>query len=87
MPLFDGNNPDGWILRAERYHQFYRLSEEDKMEAAVVALEGDALLWFQWENRWRPIQNWEEMKTMVRRKFRSTATGSLHEQWLGHKQT
>lgn len=33
MPLFDGVNPDGWILRAERYHQFYRLTEEDKLEA------------------------------------------------------
>lgn len=87
MPLFDGTNPDGWILRAERYHQFYRLTEEDKLEAAVVALEGDALLWFQWEHRWRPIQNWEEMKTMVRRQFRSTATSTLHEQWLAHKQT
>lgn len=31
MPLFDGTNPDGWILRAERYHHFYRLSEEDKL--------------------------------------------------------
>lgn len=40
MPLFDGVNPDGWILRAERYHQFYRLIEEDKLEAAIVALEG-----------------------------------------------
>lgn len=86
MPLFDGTNPDGWILRAERYFQFYRLTEEDKIEAAVVALEGDALLWFQWEHRWRPIQNWEEMKAMVRRQFRSTATGTLQEQWLAHKQ-
>ncbi|KAL4571571.1 hypothetical protein LXL04_018332 [Taraxacum kok-saghyz] len=49
MPLFDGSHPDGWILRAERYFSFYKLSEADKVEAAVVALEGDALLWFQWE--------------------------------------
>lgn len=27
MPLFDGANPDGWILRAERYFDFYRLNE------------------------------------------------------------
>lgn len=87
MPCFDGTNPDGWILRAERYFQFYRLSEEDKIKAAVVALEGDALLWFQWEHRWRPILNWEEMKAMIRRKFRSTSMGSLHEQWLAHQQT
>lgn len=55
LATFDGNNPDGWILRAQRYFRFYRLSEEDKVEAAVVSLEGDALLWFQWEHGRRPI--------------------------------
>lgn len=39
------------------------------MEVAIVALEGDALLWFQLENRWRPIGSWDEMKTMIRRQF------------------
>lgn len=47
MPLFDGENPDGRILRTERYFNFYRLSEGDKMEAAIVARKADALLWFQ----------------------------------------
>ncbi|CAH1444807.1 unnamed protein product [Lactuca virosa] len=46
MPLFDEENPDGWILLAECYFNFYRLSDVYKMEAAVVALEGDALLWY-----------------------------------------
>lgn len=52
-----------------------------------MALEGEALLWFQWENRWRPVECWAEMKTLVRRRFRSTATCTLHEQWLAHQQT
>lgn len=43
MPVFDVQNPDGWILRAERYFSFYKLGEEDKIEAAVVSLEGDGL--------------------------------------------
>ncbi|CAH1420591.1 unnamed protein product [Lactuca virosa] len=46
MTLFDSENPNGWILRIEGYFNFYRLSESDKMEAAVVALEGDTQLWF-----------------------------------------
>lgn len=46
MPVFDGGDPDGWILRAERYFRFYRLSENDKIEAAVVSMEGDALSGF-----------------------------------------
>ena len=43
MPIFDGHDPDGWILRGERYFAFYRLREEEMLEAVVVALEGDAL--------------------------------------------
>lgn len=54
MPLFDDSHLDGWILRSERYFNFYHISEPDKMEAAV-ALKVDTLLWFQWENRRRSI--------------------------------
>lgn len=46
LPLFNGSNPDGWIIRAERFFSFYRLSEVERVEAAVVSLEGDALLWY-----------------------------------------
>lgn len=35
LPIFTGTNPDGWILRAERYFQFYRLGEEETLEAAT----------------------------------------------------
>ncbi|CAH1421759.1 unnamed protein product [Lactuca virosa] len=82
MPLFDGNFPDGWVLRAERYFKFCRLSEEDKVEAAVVALEGDALLWFQWEHQRILIVRWEKMKSLLLRQFRPTNVGTLQEQWL-----
>ena len=54
LPVFEGQNPDGWILRAERYFSFYRLGEDEKLEAAVVSLDGDALLWYQWEHQRRP---------------------------------
>lgn len=84
--MFDGTNPDGWILRAERYFSFYRLSEEEKIEATVVALEGKALLWVQYEHRRRPIERWEQAKTFLRRQFRSSSAGSLQEQWLAHVQ-
>ncbi|XP_074337653.1 uncharacterized protein LOC141674849 [Apium graveolens] len=86
LPVFDGMNPDGWILRAERYFHFYRLGEEESLEAAVVSLDGDALLWFQWEDRRRPIRNWTELKSMLLRQFRPSSIGSLQEQWLHHQQ-
>lgn len=56
------------------------------VEATVVALEGQALLWFQWEHRRRTIENWEQVKALLRRQFRSQAIGTLQEQWLAHRQ-
>ena len=43
MPVFDGTDPDGWLLRVERYFKFYRMSEEDMLDAAAVAMDGEAL--------------------------------------------
>lgn len=87
LPTFEGDNPDGWILRAERYFKFYRLTDDEQMEAAVVSLDGDALLWYQWEQGRRPIRCWEELKGMLLHQFRPTAAGTLYEQWLNHQQT
>lgn len=86
IPVFDGNDPDGWILRVERYIVFYRLSEEEILEAVVVALEGDALRWCQWEQKRRPIQFWADLKEFILRQFRPTNGGSLYEQWLSTTQ-
>lgn len=70
----------------ERFSHFYGLTEEEKIEATVVALEGQALLWFQWEHRRRPIERWDQVKTLLRQQFRSQTTGTLQEQWLAHRQ-
>ena len=86
MPTFDGSNPDGWILKAERYFTLNHFSNDEKLEAAVIAFEGDALLWYQWECKKLTMVLWEEMKLRLLRQFRSTHTGSLHEQWIALKQ-
>lgn len=69
MPFFDGSNPDGWILRTERFFNFYWLTKGEKVEATVIALKGQALLWFQWEHRRQPIESWEQVKALLRRQF------------------
>ena len=65
LPLFSGDNPDGWIFRAERYNLLNRLSEEHMLEAAIIGLEGDALTWFQWEHQRRPILSWATLKQLI----------------------
>ena len=61
MPIFDESNPDGWILKAEGYFTLNHFSDEEKLEAAVIAFEGDALLWYQWESKKRNMILWEEI--------------------------
>lgn len=54
-----------------------------------MALEDDALLWlwFQWEYGRRSVTRWEELKTLLLYYFRPVSLGSLHEQWLDHRQS
>lgn len=39
MPVFDGSDPVGWLLRVERYFAFYKLTEEEMLEAVAVAMD------------------------------------------------
>lgn len=53
----------GWILRAERYFNFYKFNADEQMDSVVVLMEGDALRFFQLENRRRPIEGWWDLRT------------------------
>lgn len=87
MPIFNGEDPDGWIMRVERYFAFYHLMEMEMLEAVVVALDGDAQRWYQWENRRHPVWMWADLKKVLLRQFRPNSGGSLYEQWLATNQT
>lgn len=43
MPTFNGENPDGWTFRAERYFAMNGLTENEKLDVAVVSLNEEAL--------------------------------------------
>ena len=70
--MFKEENPDAWIVKAEHFFHCYQLSEEEKVEAAVMGLEGDALLW---EHGRRPITRWRELKELLLRCFRAQKAG------------
>lgn len=46
FPVFNGEDPDGWIVKIEHSFDFYQLPEKEKLDAAVVGLKGNALLWY-----------------------------------------
>ena len=86
MPIFSGENPDGWLLRAKRFFDIHKFSEIKRLEAVVVAFEGDALLWYQWEHKRRAILSWDELQRLFLKHFRATTEGTLNEQWMDLRQ-
>ena len=78
--MFTGVDPDASIVKTERCFEFYQLTESEKVGAAVVGLEGKALLWFQWENKRNPITRWKKLKEKLLRQFKELKEGSLIEQ-------
>lgn len=86
MPIFDGENPDGWIFRTERYFNMNQLSNCEKLEAAAVCFEGEALAWFQWEDDRQPMRRWEDLKTLVMERFRTSQEGTQLEKLLALRQ-
>ncbi|KAL4574682.1 hypothetical protein LXL04_021518 [Taraxacum kok-saghyz] len=87
IPFFDGSDPDGWILQAERYFAIYQLIDEEKVEVAVLSLSGEALAWFRWSDKQRPIITWNELKGIFLKKFRPLAGEDLFEQFSALEQT
>lgn len=45
MPMFTGENPDGLIFKAERYFNINHLTENERLVAAGINVDGDALSW------------------------------------------
>ena len=41
LPNFSGDNPDSWLLSAERYFQINSVLDKDRLESIVLYLEGN----------------------------------------------
>ena len=63
----------------ERFCDLHKYFETERVEAVVVAFEGDALLWYQWKNKRRSILTWVELRGLLLKQFRAVSEGSLHE--------
>ncbi|GKD45540.1 ankyrin repeat-containing protein [Tanacetum coccineum] len=65
----------------ERFFEVHGLiTTGDRLRAAVLSLEGSALLSFQWINRREPFCSWEELKRRLLHRFQPSQNGYLLEQ-------
>ena len=87
MPIFNGDDPDSWLFRAERYFQIHKLTDFEKMTVATISFEGPALNWYRSQEERDKFADWANLKERVLIRFRSTREGSLYGRFLRIQQT
>lgn len=48
FPKFDGDDPNGWIYKAEQYYDFNDISADQQVQIASFHMEGISLQWLRW---------------------------------------
>lgn len=48
MPIFNGKDPCGWLLKGEKYFFANGVLEIEKIPSATVSMEEATLGWLQW---------------------------------------
>ncbi|OIW20258.1 hypothetical protein TanjilG_07417 [Lupinus angustifolius] len=86
IPIFSGEDAFGWTHRVERYFVLKEVTEEEKMQAILMALDGKALSWYQWWSRCNPHSSWEGFKVAVVRRFQPSMVQNPFERLLALKQ-
>lgn len=69
FPKFEGGDPRGWILKAEKYFRYYQTPDNHKVNVAAIYLEGDALDLFAWINSEQTLLYWEELKKALQENY------------------
>lgn len=86
MPIFSGENPDGWLFQGKRYFEVNGLSEKEKLGIVGVSLDGETLSWLQWTEARTPFHRWAQFRSQLLLCFWLTQEGSLCEKLLAVKQ-
>ena len=82
MPIFNGDDPNLWLIRAERYFQIHKLTDFEKMTVTTISFEGTALNWYRSQEERDKFVDWVNLKERVLVRFRSTKEGSLYGRFL-----
>ncbi|KAH1244888.1 hypothetical protein GmHk_06G015374 [Glycine max] len=86
MPIFDGEDAMGWLTKIERYFRLRAVREEDKLEAVMVAMDEEALGWFQWWESWNTNHSWDGFKIVVTQRFQASSLGNPVQSLLALEQ-
>ncbi|CAN6725982.1 unnamed protein product [Malus baccata var. baccata] len=88
FPRFgDGDEPLGWIYKAEHYFDFFNIEEFKKVKMASFHLEGEPLQWFQWANCTANYPKWEDFTRALCQEFGPSEFNDAAESLVKLRQT
>lgn len=67
LSMFDGANPESWIVQADRF--FVHYEDDAKLDLIFLYLKGDAYKWFYWMMRRQRFKDWSDFKKQLLARF------------------
>ena len=83
---FVGENPEHWLLQAEKYFSLNDTSEMDRMKTIVMFLDGEALAWFAYTQKHDKIKDWQDFRLRIERRWHGCEPDEALEQLMAIKQ-
>ncbi|MCH91968.1 retrotransposon gag protein, partial [Trifolium medium] len=87
LPPFDGEDPAGWISRAEVYFRVQGTSPEVKVELAQLCMEGHTIHFFNSLVGEDETMTWDSLKEALLERYGGHGDGDVYEQLTELRQT
>jgi len=79
FPVFEGNDPRGWIKKCTRYFGLCKVNEDQRVDLASLSLKGPAETWFASYIMGRRGVTWEDFVVDVCNRFRDNIDSKVVE--------
>lgn len=79
LPKFVGEDPFGWIIKAEQFFLEQKFHSSDKVRWAFMRMEGVAMLWFQPWCQENFDANWTSFSIALMRRFGAQMKKTVQE--------
>jgi len=83
---FNGADPNGWLVRTDRFFRVSNIPVGEKLDYAVLGLMGKAFTWFEWWETQSTFHTWLCFKQDLLKCFEPGATSNLLAPLLQVKQ-
>jgi hypothetical protein len=87
LPMFNGDDPVGWLSRAEVYFRVQNTTPEIKVNLAQLCMEGPTIHFFNSLLDEEEVPTWERVKTALLERYGGQGDGDVYEQLAGLQQT